>query len=857
MSHKIKILDDSQYSALLSAKEEGGNSNIDIYFASVLPGLFYSVKDLVIDRSNMKYIFIPPDELGNRYSPAVFDRIAFKKLELADQDIPIDDKVFIPILVENIVIGGFYGDYEYFGANKLGTLIESTGIQDYFSMIFNAAPPPEAAELSIHLLNRVAEAKSMDGFLRMLPEWIIDQIGGGQVGFYYRVGNEYHQRRIIGLLNDFGDMPAVIDSEEAKSIQQVLSEGWSFMPVGAIPAKASEILYPPRVRFIIEGGLDQNVRFIITGIIPSITDYTPALFVERLAHAVKGLSVKHFGRDVEWSRILAACDELLNNGKSYDDLSALLLKELNEYISLNRISLARYNVLENRIEINGSASLSGKIPIPSGTTYAVRGSELEQVIETGKFQSGELIPSSLDSKLQIQLYKEGVRSYIAIPIKAEGNIYGFINVGSSLPGDYLKRYINIFEALASYLGGFEQAKNFGRQLRVLNDQISQLEQKLSVIENLRTLGELAGGVFHDLNNAIGAILGRSQLIQTKAAKIEGSEIAEKIVKDAVVIEKSAVDSGEILARLRQLTKPGRQKKRQSIELNRLIDDSIEMIRPRWQSLSQAKGVKYTLNRDLKLDAMVDVDSSEIREVLTNILLNALDAMPNGGSIFISNRINGDSIVLFIRDTGAGMPADVLSKIFEPFFTTKGDAGTGLGLPLSKKIIENHGGNIKVNSEINVGTTFIITIPIARQQKPKDYEGFGDDLAGKGVSVLIVEDRPDFQEVMKEILVSSGLKTRTATTGEQAIQMCGSERFDIIITDLGLPGISGLELAEHIKQVDRRIKIILISGWEIEESIADLMKKGIDSLVTKPFRSETILDTIMTLLADRADHSVIT
>ncbi len=847
MSHKIKILDSSQYSDLLSADKNKQHSNIKIYFASVLPGLFYSMNDLVMDRSNMSYLYIPPEELGHRYSPGVFDRIAFKKLDLHKQDIPIDDKVFVPIMVEDIIIGGFYGEYEDFSGVRDKSLIDKFNISDYFGMIFNAAPTLDAGEISIQLLDRVARSKSMDAFLRGLPDWIVEQVGGGQIGFYYKIGKEYHQRRMVGLLGDFEDLPRVIEEEDALIIGDAVSNGCAFIPMGAVPQKASEIQYPPKVRFAIGGGIGDDIKYILTGIIPGITDYLPALFVDRLADIIKGLSVRHFGRDVEWSRILAACDELLNSGQTYDSLSELLLRELNDYININRISIAKYINLENRIQIMGSASVSGKRPLQDGATFSVRGTELETVLETGHYDSGDYNPSELKNKLHMQLYKEGVRSYITIPVKAEGTIYGFIHVGSPLAGDYLKRYINIFEALAHYLGGIEQARDFNNQLRVLGDQIEQLEQKLSTVENMRTLGELAGGVFHDLNNALGAILGRSQLIQGKAAKISDSDLAGKIAKDASLIEKSTVDSGEILDRLRQLARPGRRKKRRTVDINCLIDDSIEMIRPRWQNLVQENGIKFTLEKDLKLDAVVYVDSSEIREVFTNILLNALDAMPGGGTISISNRIKDNAVTIFIADSGSGMTEEVARNVFEPFYTTKGEKGTGLGLSLSKKIIEDHGGTIQVKSVENKGTTFIISLPISKMKYGSDSDIAYDGLAKKSLNILIVEDRREFKEMFSELLESKGFNVTTATSGEQAIQMCGKKRYDIIITDHGLPGISGLDLAEHIKDIDSRVKLILISGWEIEESIAELMKRGVDSLLTKPFRTEAILETIGTLL----------
>lgn len=855
MSHKIKILDTEQYSELLAGDKGNKHSNIDICFASILPGLFYSVTDLIVDRSNMKYIYIPPEEFEYRYSPVAFDRIAFKKLDLLGKDVPIEDKVFIPVIVENLLIGGFYGDYEDFKDVDRNKLIEETGIADYFGMVFNAAPGPATMELSVRLLNRVAEAKSIDLFLRELPEWILGQIGEGQVGFYYKVGQEYHQRRIVGMLGDFGELPGIIGEEETRLIDKCAEMNCPFTPLGAVPFKSSEIKYPPGVRFAIKGGFDDSLEFVLVGIVKSITDYLPALFVERLSEIIGGLSIRHFGKDVEWSRILSSADKLLDTGKSYDDLAGLYLREMNDYININRISLTRYNNLENRIEILGSAQLEGEAPLACGSSYPAGGSEFEDVLESGQFVVNENRPSDFKNKMHVQLYKEGVRSYITIPIKVEGTIYGFISIGSPMAGSYLKRYIHLFEVFARYLAGVEQNRNYTNQVRVLSDQINLLEEKLTTVENMRTLGELAGGVFHDLNNSLGAILGRSQLIQTKTTRIKDEKLAEKITRDAEVIEKSAVDSGNILDRLKQVAKPRKRKERKPIELNSLVDDALEIIRPRWKKLTQDKEIKLTLKKDLKLEAVINADPSEIREVLTNILLNALDAMSEGGTISIKNRFREDKVDLYISDTGQGISEEDCRKIFDSFYTTKGEKGTGLGLSLSKKIIEEHGGSIDFRSELGQGTTFILSLPRVDKPGGEEAEDKKSGPVENPISALIVEDRPEFKDTFKELLESHGMKVRTAATGEQAIQMCGSEHFDIIITDYGLPGISGLELAHQVKSVDRKAKVILISGWEIDESIASLMGRGIDSLMTKPFRTEAILDTIKALVAERKGESI--
>ena len=226
------------------------------------------------------------------------------------------------------------------------------------------------------------------------------------------------------------------------------------------------------------------------------------------------------------------------------------------------------------------------------------------------------------------------------------------------------------------------------------------------MEKLSALGELASGVAHDFNNTLSGILGRAQLLQR-------TDDPEKIKRGLDIIIKTAEDGAKTVKRIQDFARQRRDHDFELVSIDQILLDASEITRPRWKNCAEASNIHITLNLQIGSNAMVMGDDSELREVLVNMVFNAIDAMPEGGTLSLSTRTVGDSVMIKVVDTGVGMYPEVRSRIFDPFFTTKGKAGLGLGLAVSFGIIRRHGGNIEVESQYGKGTEFRITLPLAK------------------------------------------------------------------------------------------------------------------------------------------------
>ena len=245
-----------------------------------------------------------------------------------------------------------------------------------------------------------------------------------------------------------------------------------------------------------------------------------------------------------------------------------------------------------------------------------------------------------------------------------------------------------------------------------------LEQKLFQSEKLKSLGELAGGVAHDFNNVLAAILGRVQLLKLHLEPPPGIEEKRKsaleLKEELDVIEQAARDGAETVKRIQEFARKRNDDKHfASIDINELISHALNYTKIRWKNDADSKGIQYNIHKNLSPLPRIKGSASELREVFTNMINNALDAMSQGGDITIGTNAEDNQLVITIEDTGSGIPRSVKDRIFDPFFTTKGVQSTGLGLSVSYGIINRHNGSIEVDSREGQGTIFTIRLPVSR------------------------------------------------------------------------------------------------------------------------------------------------
>ncbi|HEY6660129.1 MAG TPA: ATP-binding protein [Pyrinomonadaceae bacterium] len=360
---------------------------------------------------------------------------------------------------------------------------------------------------------------------------------------------------------------------------------------------------------------------------------------------------------------------------------------------------------------------------------------------------------------------------------------------------------------------------------------AQREQEIHA-QKMAALGELSFGVAHNVNNTLTGILGRAQLI------LRNSNDPAKIEAGLELIIKSAEDGAHIIRRIQDFARQRPSREFEVISIAELLKDACEMTRPRWEARSEFAPIRFALHADCQ--AHVKGDPVELREVLVNMIYNAIDAMPSGGEVRVSTQENRERVVVLITDTGTGMGPEVKQRLFDPFFTTKGKAGTGMGLAVSFGIIRRHEGSIEVDSEPGRGTTFKISLPKVVPELPEanntDPQNISASPAEDKVRVLVVDDETHVREVLIEALEADGCEVVSAQSGEIALALYEQYegKFDAVFTDIGMPDMNGWELVTEIRQRSKTMPIAIISGWADAISVQTRNAVKADWVVAKPF-----------------------
>jgi len=306
-----------------------------------------------------------------------------------------------------------------------------------------------------------------------------------------------------------------------------------------------------------------------------------------------------------------------------------------------------------------------------------------------------------------------------------------------------------------------------------------------------------------------------------------------------MINTTAKDAGKIVDRLREFYRFRDQHEvTEVVNLNRVIDEAISLTKPRWKTQAEARNVFITVHKDLQEIPGVKGNIAELREVLTNLIFNAVDAMPRGGKISIRTYCDGDRVVLELSDTGVGMSEEIRRRCFEPFFTTKGTHGSGLGLSMVHGILQRHQAAVEINSEIDKGSTF--TIRFARQpdqtQKSSPVEPAG---TVQNLHVLVVDDEPLVRDVISQFLIYDGHQVETAEGGREGVEKFNNNQFDLVLVDRAMPDMNGDEVASAIKSVNSTMPVLMLTGFgSMMEAIGE-KPPDVDLVVGKPITMDEL------------------
>jgi signal transduction histidine kinase/ActR/RegA family two-component response regulator len=448
------------------------------------------------------------------------------------------------------------------------------------------------------------------------------------------------------------------------------------------------------------------------------------------------------------------------------------------------------------------------------------------------------------------LARRGATFTVVTPLRAGDRSVGVLQSVCTRPTGFTSWQIQLLYLVADLLGpAISNCQLFARlstayeELRITQDHLIQAEK-------LRALGELAGGMAHEFNNSLCGVLGFLEL----ALLDQNLDGANRAYLESA--RTCALDAAQTVRRVQDFARRRRNDPAiQPLDLNELVRQTVELTRHKWENLTYVGRTPIAVHVSTEATAWVSGRATELREVLTNLLFNAVDALPEGGQISVRTWNTATDVYVAVRDSGVGMTEAVQQRLFEPFFTTKGENGNGLGLSVTFGIVQSHGGDIRVVSEVGRGTTFTVRLPGvpggrdgAGPREPGSAEPAGHPAAAHaadspGLRVLVIEDEESIRRFLEGALTQLGHRPRLAADAPEGLAAFEDEPFDLILTDLSLPGASGEEVARAISRRSPQTPVVMLTGWADQLKVDVKPLEGVARVLAKPVTLETLAETL--------------
>jgi len=467
-----------------------------------------------------------------------------------------------------------------------------------------------------------------------------------------------------------------------------------------------------------------------------------------------------------------------------------------------------------------------RLPVGQGVTG--------NVALTGK---GEIVNSALDDPRAVQVPGTPVEqsALLCVPLWVREKVAGAITL--TLTGERIFHDEDL-ELATLFAGQCSAAISNARlyeEIRRAYHELREAQSQLVQSAKLNALGEMAGGVAHDFNNILAAILGRTQLL------LQGvSDESER--RQLEVIERAALDGAQAVRRVQEFTRLRQDEHFEALDVKEVLQGVLELTRSAWEAESKRRGITLAAALDLHAGQSIAGNASELREVFTNLILNALDAMPWGGTLTLASADADGEVCIRVTDTGVGMDAGTQARIFDPFFTTKPVKGTGLGLSVAYGIITRHHGRIEVESEPGRGSVFSVWLPAALPRQAGSVAVPDGPLPR--LRVLAVDDEEPVLQVLGDLLAMLGQDVEIALGGAAGIERYSPERFDVVFTDLGMPEVNGWDVVQTVKSRSPETPVVIVTGWGAQIEGRALHARGVDYVIPKPFSLEDVREVLL-------------
>jgi signal transduction histidine kinase/CheY-like chemotaxis protein len=374
-------------------------------------------------------------------------------------------------------------------------------------------------------------------------------------------------------------------------------------------------------------------------------------------------------------------------------------------------------------------------------------------------------------------------------------------------------------------------------------QAEQQRDAMAQSEKLRALGQMATGIAHDLNQSLMLVASYSDL--ARQALVQDPPNLAELEDLMMTTTQAALDGGETVKRLLQFTRAAPEQDTRRVDLSSVVRDAAQLTAPRWRDAPQAEGRHIRLHIEAEGTPTIQGSPARLRELMTNLIFNAVDALPTGGTIHLRVAAQADQGILEVVDSGLGMSAEVQARVFEPFFTTKGEGGIGLGLAMVFGIVEQHRGHVEVRSALGEGTTVRISFPLVDASADAETSIATAPLnPPRPLRVLTVDDEPMMTRAVVRMLKPSGHVVTVAGSGEEALEKLAGQAFDVVVSDVGMgSGMNGWDLADEVKRRWPNVRVLLATGWGAAIDPAEARARGVEAVLNKPYRPVDLLHAL--------------
>jgi PAS domain S-box-containing protein len=458
--------------------------------------------------------------------------------------------------------------------------------------------------------------------------------------------------------------------------------------------------------------------------------------------------------------------------------------------------------------------------------------------------AGALVYESDTSTVALPLARSlaaaGVKSLVSTPLSVESTIFGVLIVGRSAAGAFSSGDCEFLRQLSEHVALAAHQVQLNSALQRAYDDLRQSQQVIMQQERLRALGQMASGVAHDINNAISPIA-----LYTESLLEREPTLSERARDYLRIIQRAIDDVAQTVAKMREFYRQRDQTADlQPLELNPLVEQALQSTRARWSDIPQERGVVIEARTDFdpRLPEVMGAPS-DIRDALTNLIFNAVDAMPSGGVLIVRTRRAGGAedpqVELEVVDSGIGMDEETRRRCLEPFFTTKGERGTGMGLAMVYGMVRRHGAAIEIDSTPGAGTTMRIRFRAANHAVTSHVVA-PTPTAIAPLNVLVIDDDPLVLEAVTHILRAEGHQAEPIDGGEAGIERFTTAcregpAFDLVITDLGMPFVDGRAVATAVKRLAAETPVLLLTGWGERLQTEHSIPADVDRVLSKPPR----------------------